>query len=332
MRRSATENNLFRDDDELLRFLRRTAVPRGGSVAVVAGQFALILDESRDRLIPLIGQELGISGANGFSSNGSGDYPERSFALGARFLHSCAVSSSAEAHLLLLVDDRHFQEPHPERPGPAMTRKRADDLRRRYYGGPQPVPPSFLEILGKEGLDLRDALLSRGDPEIPPSPIMPANSVLFSRQELRDRYVRNILPELLKEAAAGDLESMAEGDCRPGDMLQLILDLARRRISHIVVMVPGNSSRRLDPNLGTALHLAERLASGPPVVHLVTNMDHTRQGPEPARPPGGGSFSNVRHLIRVSTYRPEPDRQHRPAAVSLTPQLPLQRENRSKTG
>jgi len=293
MKRSASEINVFQSDDELLCFLRRTAVPRGGSVAVVAGQFALGLNESRDRLIPLIQQDLE-------------SMAERSFALGARFLHSCAVSSSAEAHILLLVDDYRFSSS-------AMTRECADHLRRRYFGDPRPVPPSFLAILRNEGLDLRDALLPRGSPGIPPSVIMPADSVLFSRQELRDRYLHHTLPGLLEEAAAGDLKLTAAQDCRPGDMVQLILDLARRRITDIVFMIPGSLPAHLDPCLGVALHLAERLPSGAPVVHLVTNMT------------GAG-------LIRVSTYRPEPDHDHLPAGGSLVPQNHPRAEHHRKTG
>ncbi|MCZ6601099.1 MAG: hypothetical protein O7A07_09665 [Acidobacteria bacterium] len=311
----ATENNLFRSDDELLCFLRRTAVPRGGSVAVIAGQFTLVLDESRDRLIPL-----------------SENLPERSFALGARFLHSCAVSSSAEAHLLLLVDDHRFHAPPLPPPGSAMTRERADDLRRRYYGGPRPVPRSFLAILGSEGLDLRDALLPRGNPEIPPSAIMPASSVLFSRQELGDRYLRHTLPGLREEAASGDLEPTVETDCRPGDLVQLILDLARRRITDIIFMIQGRPPPRLDPCLGVALYLAERLASGAPVVHLVTNMAGAGHDPGSVRPRGGGGLPTVRRLIRVSTYRPEPDHHHLPDAGSPVLHRHPQAESHHKTG
>lgn len=310
MRPLATENNLFRSDDELLRFLRRTAVPRGGSVAVVAGQFALVLDENRDRLRPL-----------------SEHFPERSFTLGARFLHSCAVSSSAEAHLLLLVDDHQFQA---ER-GSSMTQDHADELRRHYYGGLRPMPQSFLTILRSEGLNRRDALLPRGSPEISPSPIMPANSLLFSQQELRDRYLHQTLPVLLEQSAAGDLELTAGSDCRPGDMVQLILDLARRRITDIVFMIQGRPSPRLDPCPGVAQYLAERLVSGVPVVHLVTNMGGP--GLDPVSIPASGSRtkSTSRRLIRVSTYRHEPGRHHLPAPDS-PPTQHRQPEIHRKTG
>ena len=96
MPRAEDRVDTFRSDTELLRFLRRSAVPRGGHLAVVAGQFALMFDEKSHHLLPMIWQDADDVDTSHWVKYYAGDFPVRTFKLGARFLHYCAVSSSAQ--------------------------------------------------------------------------------------------------------------------------------------------------------------------------------------------------------------------------------------------
>jgi len=111
----------FGGEADLLSFLGEVAVPRGGSVAVIAGRFTL----------PRTGTEL----------PPTSDAVLRSFRLGARLLHEGTMRSRARAHLVVLVDDHAAVQSGL---GP-------------WFGEP-PIPPPFLQVLAAEGLTARDAL------------------------------------------------------------------------------------------------------------------------------------------------------------------------------
>ena len=111
----------FGAEADLLQFLGDVAVPRGGSVAVIAGRFT--------------------PRQAGTQAPAESEEALRSFRLGARLLHEGTMRSRARAHLVVLVDDHPVGGP---RPG-----LRFDEL---------PIPSPFLQVLAAEGLTARDAL------------------------------------------------------------------------------------------------------------------------------------------------------------------------------
>lgn len=162
----APSSRSFRGDADLLRFLGEVAVPRGGSVAIIAGRFT----PQRPGILP----------------PPTSDGAMRSFRLGARLLHEGTMRSRARAHLVILVDDHEAGHPGPDS---------------RFEEPSIPLP--FLRVLAAEGLSARDALLpcseedlkrrylrdlGRGvhpDPRLAPTGPGPATPCAFAGEMLR---------------------------------------------------------------------------------------------------------------------------------------------------
>jgi len=238
----------FTSDSDLLRHLRRIAVPRGGSVAVLAGHFTLAFDPEVDRLVPLIRQEPLNTPLKELAVAEAGDFPVETFRLGARFLHACALSSSAQARLVLLVDDVSFTHPDLLPASAQLAPGRAGRLRRAYLAGADAVPATYVQILKAEGMLVRDALLPRD------------GVLLHSAHDLEARF---------RQAGTANIPvAAATRRCSAGAVARMLQEVSRSRITDLIFMVPDACAGIVS----RSLELADSAEAQRPDIHLVQHI------------------------------------------------------------
>ena len=206
----------FGDEADLLDFLGEVAVPRGGSVAVIAGRF---------RPAPA-----------GAGEPAPAEEAMRAFRLGARLLHAGAMRSRARARIVALVDDHE-----PGTPG------------RGFPFEPLAIPAPFLEVLEREGLSAREALLP------------------WSEADLRRRHLRGLERRDHADPRFAALRREARGSCAfAGEMLRLLLDAAARDMTDAVFLLPWSRFSEVALAADLLPGWAREDGLGAPIVHLVS--------------------------------------------------------------
>lgn len=242
------------------------------NIAVVAGHYMLMYDDTADALVPMVYQDSTNPRVTAFSKEMAGNFPVSSFKHGVGLTKQLQAKSKF-ARVALIVNDHSFLTNGWK----AQNLTNSHDslhLRRAYYRGISPIPRSFHSILADHEITLDNTLIDNNLPTRKSTDTVPRTSWLFSEHLLRRRFQQKTSHKLraitgftvIKNGTAQELHfhdplnsnlvclSDEEGCGCSGEIVEFLLLLAQKGMDSAVFYLPSECSEASHVGFISFLH------------------------------------------------------------------------------